>query len=596
MNVFCSFYLIFSILYHAVYPYHNNVNNILMCILKFLMETLFILTQLILQAPLKCRVLKYICCGGTCKKQYSGEQDCLFFLSKQTCVADELAWDFISRITNSKCSFTAFCNDMSRIYRSVHLIAHPFLSRSTFLSWWFAWLAAHDIYYRKDVDKWCGQKRRLLACDGTHVGVPLSRLHVTPIENPVDNSSVTHTCHKRYDRVFLYYPPDSSKQVKEHIRIARLHLNQICLKTLHKDVDDLTTQEFTTRSALIIQICSDDPRCRKLLSLFLFDETLPSNVDESLARVFLVLSGDAPVSAFVPPRFHAKFIAVCNTIKKGDKHDSKTLIDDMMNYCPEYAKLLYLTLQVELSNHVIAFLEYLIDFVRNTHRSDEPAQPASVIPDTYDPESGVAYYFTDHGCRVRNLPSYEIDIHRHKQDLFDDPPDIGRCNKLQAKVSSGGFNYTFFWFLPIHGHCLGFHLMPGFEGRKDPFSSLYQYLEEPPEEVFYDFACSLNEYCLNREPQFFINTRFWHDLFHGYSHKCGPSHRSSRIASLNVVDTEICEQLNAFLQNIKYTGSHLTQSHFCLYLQFMIHIWNQKKDLRCAQMGFVIDEVNAIDS
>ena len=129
---------------------------------------------------------------------------------------------------------------------------------------------------------------------------------------------MTPTCHKRYDRVFLYYPPDSSKQVKEHIRRARLHLNQICLKTLHKDVDGLTTQEITARSALIIQICSDDPRCKKLLSLFLFDETLPSNVDEALAHVFLVLSGDAPVSAFVPPRFHAKCIAVCNTIKKGN--------------------------------------------------------------------------------------------------------------------------------------------------------------------------------------------------------------------------------------------------------------------------------------
>ena len=25
---------------------------------------------------------------------------------------------------------------------------------------------------------------------------------------------------------------------------------------------------------------------------------------------------------------------------------------------------------------------------------------------------------------------------------------------------------------------------------------------------------NISEYCLNREPQFFLQTRFWHDLFH----------------------------------------------------------------------------------
>ena len=53
----------------------------------------------------------------------------------------------------------------------------------------------------------------------------------------------------------------------------------------------------------------------------------------------------------------------------------------------------------------------------------------------------------------------------------------------------------------------------------DPFSSLFKYMPEAPKDVFYDFACQLSEYCLNREPQYFLCTRFWHDLFHGITHK-----------------------------------------------------------------------------
>ena len=118
----------------------------------------------LLQAALRCCVYKLLCLDGNCSEHYTGDDDCVFFLSKQTCVGDEIAWDFISRITTSNCSFTSFCSDMCRIYTSNFLIAHPFLSRSTFVKFWFAWLAAHNIDFRKGVDRWCGPDRKLLAC------------------------------------------------------------------------------------------------------------------------------------------------------------------------------------------------------------------------------------------------------------------------------------------------------------------------------------------------------------------------------------------------------------------------------------------------
>ena len=43
------------------------------------------------------------------------------------------------------------------------------------------------------------------------------------------------------------------------------------------------------------------------------------------------------------------------------------------------------------------------------------------------------------------------------------------------------------------------------------------------------------------------------------------------------VNSEICEQFNSYLQCIKYTATHLTQSHFMLFTQFFIYLWNTEK-------------------
>ena len=66
--------------------------------------------------------------------------------------------------------------------------------------------------------------------------------------------------------------------------------------------------------------------------------------------------------------------------------------------------------------------------------------------------------------------------------------------------------YLFLWFYPMHGNCLGFHMIPGSEGRKDPAVALNTHLATPPKVVFYDFACSLSEYVKNRESGYFRNT------------------------------------------------------------------------------------------
>ena len=80
------------------------------------------------------------------------------------------------------------------------------------------------------------------------------------------------------------------------------------------------------------------------------------------------------------------------------------------------------------------------------------------------------------------------------------------------------------WFCPIHGHCWGFHLIEGSEGRKDPSASLYTHLEYAPKKALYDFGCGYEDYELDREAGYYARTQFFHDDFHGYRHNCGIKH------------------------------------------------------------------------
>jgi hypothetical protein len=54
----------------------------------------------------------------------------------------------------------------------------------------------------------------------------------------------------------------------------------------------------------------------------------------------------------------------------------------------------------------------------------------------------------------------------------------------------------------------------------DAFKQLYTFMEVPPLFCFYDFACGLSEYALNREPLFFKSTGWYHDIFHGLVSPC----------------------------------------------------------------------------
>lgn len=324
------------------------------------------------------------------------------------------------------------------------------------------------------------------------------------------------------------------------------------------------------------------------LITFFCNGEIPVPMVIPLSKLMLMLSGDGALISLVPPQSHDTIREVCRIVISGEAVPL-SLMQKMKGYCKELADLLHLSTDFQLQDLICDFAHFLVERVLDIHSQDHSPEPPTPIPGSYNPATGVAYYFTKEGCQLRKTPKYNIDCEAKDRagnlENYDQLPKVDEpCRKMFPKVSFGGFGYMFIFFCPIHGHCYGCHLIEGGEGRKDPFHALFKYMEEPPTDVFYDFACQLSEYSLNREPGFFCCTRFWHDLFHGVTHKCTANFKSQRVCGLEGVNSEICEQWNAMLQCIKYTASHLSQAHMMFFTQFFMYLFNQDKTKRYEQL------------
>ena len=378
-------------------------------------------------------------------------------------------------------------------------------------------------------------------------------------------------------------------------REHREHLNYMCRKALGKlktwqekktgvrgkvrCTEELTAEEEKRRSELLLSEIADQPQVlQDVLSAFLFSR-FPATLHRALVPLLLMMAADAALSSVLPFRSHPLIRQIVTSLRSREEVNAS--LQKLKEYCPELTTIFVVAEVDGCLDIMCAFVCFLLDRILYIHAENRTTDPPLPIPGSYNPPSGVAYYFTEEGHQVRKMGKYNIAGGTLKDKNHDDPPQIlEKCNKQYPLVSRGGYGYMFLWFCPLHGHCYGLHLINGSEGRIDPFSSLLKYLPEAPKEVFYDFACSLSEYSLNREPEFFKETRFFHDIFHSFPHKCGQNFRSARLLGLDGVNTEICEQWNSFLQCIKFTASHLSQCHMMFFVQFMIAQFNKLKTRR----------------
>ena len=528
---------------------------------------------------LHCDVYKKTCLQGSCVQSYNGGRDFIFMLSKETGVGQEIFWDFTTRVCRSKSSFTGFCKEMTRVYTTNHVMSSPFISNKTFISSFFSWVAALEIDYRQEVDPWCRHNPKVIACDGTKIGVSLKYQKLDPPITQPNLHYTDDTLHQKYDRCFLPYPkkiPDENvtafKIRKKRVSKAREYL-QLLVKCaiqgtpLPETLDAI--QDRRNFFDVIQEICPES--IFKFLEFFVERGEAEAALIQSAANVLsLFATNDDALCSVLPFRFLQDILTTCDSVVQGA--DSYVHLENMKNFAVEISNLLLAAQSAsqDILQKVVGFVRAIVMQLLSVHSVDRPSPPPDSHEGTYNPPSGTCYYFTPHGNQLRDLPSYSI-------QGKDRSKDSKGCTKDYPIVPYGGFGYMMLFFCPYHGHCYGFHLIDGGEGRKDPFAAMFKYMEEAPEEVYYDFACGLQEYCLNREPDFFKSVRFWHDLFHALNHICGINFRSTRVLGLDGANSEICEQFNSYLQCVKYTGSHLGQTNFMLFCQFFIYQWNKDK-------------------
>ena len=77
------------------------------------------------------------------------------------------------------------------------------MSGNTFVGYFFAWLAAFEIDFRKEIDPKCGYNPTILACDGTHIGVSSKNMN---LQHPVTKPEIDVTLklmHRRAQRALI---------------------------------------------------------------------------------------------------------------------------------------------------------------------------------------------------------------------------------------------------------------------------------------------------------------------------------------------------------------------------------------------------------
>jgi len=304
---------------------------------------------------------------------------------------------------------------------------------------------------------------------------------------------------------------------------------------------------------------------------------------KSVASLLILILKESSITNIIPRKYMNATKEMVSLVKSNatNPYIVDTFIQTSKFFCPELGDLILISSRLaenkKPKQYVTDFLTYFIMRIDEIHQLNIPPAEISEVRKYNPPRDGKAYYFSEKGHQLRNVRLFEIDKTTAVTANFDTKPDE-LCNKsYNSYVSKKGATYLFLWFCPAHGHCYGFHVIPGSEGRKDPANSLYTFLEKAPEVIYYDFACSFSEYTKNRESGYYENTRFFHDIFHGYRHKCSSIFKSNRILGFKGINTSICEQFNSYIQCIKASCKLMTQEHYTFYLQFFIHQWNNKK-------------------
>ena len=284
--------------------------------------------------PVKIKYYDTVCTRGIYTIPYTkgAEEKAIFMYSTATTAGDEIGWDFVTSVITAKSSFSAFCKEMTGMYQKKNIMTGPFMSPNTFIKWFFGWIASFKINFQKEMDPWCCYNLRMLACDGTHIGVSVKNMLLDPAVTKHDDKDTTlKSVRQRNNRLILQ---DKTHQKQMHYLARKLLGKLKPSEILHAEVEEEKTGQLLHYAH---QNCFNT----FYELLFVFSHNLQKkDTLHIIARLLLMFSGDSARSSVTPFQSHDLLLSMCYNASQGIILQNQ--VEEMNMYCIELVQLIFL--------------------------------------------------------------------------------------------------------------------------------------------------------------------------------------------------------------------------------------------------------------
>ena len=122
--------------------------------------------------------------------------------------------------------------------------------------------------------------------------------------------------------------------------------------------------------------------------------------------------------------------------------------------------------------------------------------------------------------------------------------------------------------------------MRSHESPQHPFEIFLTRFQQPPNTIIYDNSCKLYQYVLNHQPSHFQKTNFFVDQFHWRGHVgCSSGYSLDKYTTSDIatINSQVNEQANAGLQQIKGQIAYIKPENFMFHVKLFVSIMNMDK-------------------
>ena len=276
-----------------------------------------------------------------------------------------------------KQTFQGFVNSYNATYER-NQSPVQFKSLQMFIEWFFGWASHMEIDFRQ-VCEVCGDSPKVLACDGTKIGIGFKHSFIRPIEE--SDSEIQTQQSRRLDRYFLFNPNQNPTVFRQYAA-ARKYLKVICRHIIsnaeHQFLNEDTSQ------------VSDVLPSESLESFNKMVEGASFELRVSYAMFFLLLSYNSSLDAVIPLDFVNNVLQFAELgIHQLLTHENVAAFSFKFKLiCPELSDLICVSSQQNdglPASDIFNLLRYCAHFASSIHENDVDADIPLSIDDSYNP-------------------------------------------------------------------------------------------------------------------------------------------------------------------------------------------------------------------